>query len=527
MATTTRRRGDTTRRFLRSVVAAALLVTFASAASAGGAREPSPVALGSKPPPDPAVCGYLYEWLNVWEFPLQPDPHAAYTYVIPRVTSEPIGFVISGPFPYAAWTSWTVYDGTVRPFSLAGDSAITPDPGSVNPFIAGTPVLSPNRSFTLLLLPQGTDPGAIAAPLRSIPASNIINSPTSGDFYLIAYRVYDAFPGYNRGGAGGPTNTPFPQVKAINYQTGGDVDCSQENLLPSPKPPTDLPTNPTSVPSTGAITLINGTTIPLGPQGSTRSAEGIPQALAGAQYAPALDPNRIEFTRPPLVAGADVPSIPPPDNCSGYLGAATSTTKIGLIRLPHVAQWFDTSNLTPSTPFAQNETSYISFTMYGSSLHRYEPGSPTTGSLGNAELKVDASGGTTILVWPRSLSRQDQERVFDYVDRNGWAIMRGGEEGPVTTANLIVRLKGASPSYAGGYTPTAERQGVPCYFDDNPSAARWSDVTGDQYVASARSIGTGAPQGVNCTVEELLDGGCLAELKAYITETGGAYTAGE
>jgi hypothetical protein len=31
------------------------------------------------------------------------------------------------------------------------------------------------------------------------------------------------------------------------------------------------------------------------------------------------------------------------------------------------------------------------------------------------------------------------------VTKNGWAIMRGGAEGPITTPNLFVRLKGASP----------------------------------------------------------------------------------
>jgi hypothetical protein len=474
--------------------------------------------------PDP-VCGYYWEWKSAWKFALQPDPHAAYSYVIPKVTTDPVGYVISGPFPYAAWTSWTIYDSQAQPYSLASDSAITPDEGSVNPFVVGTPVLSPDRSFTLLVLPEGTDPSTIDESLQGIPTSNIISSPTTGNGFIIANRVYNAFPGYNRGGAAGPTETAFPTVTAVDFETGEDVDCTDQNLLPSPQPPTAMPTNAVDLsPGEAAVELTDGSTFPLGLQGSRRSAEGGDAAVDGAEYAPELDPDLIEFTRPPLLPGADVSSIPPPDNCAGYLGAATSTTEIGLIRMPHVAEWFDTSDLTSTTPFEQEEATYISYTQYGNDVSIYAPGTPDTGSLANEELLVDPSGGSTVVVWPRTLSPEEQAQVAAYAQQNGWAVMRGGAQGPITTPNLFVRLKGSSPSYPGGYTPTSERGGVPCYFDDDPTAA-WSEVTGDQFVASAANIGTGAPQGVNCSLDELLGGACLASLESYIEQTGGSYTA--
>jgi hypothetical protein len=72
-----------------------------------------------------------------------------------------------------------------------------------------------------------------------------------------------------------------------------------------------------------------------------------------------------------------VPSVPPPDHCAGYLGAATSTTEIGLIRIPHVAKWFDTSNLTADSHFEQEETTFFSVTQYGSADGTYQPGSPS------------------------------------------------------------------------------------------------------------------------------------------------------
>ena len=145
----------------------------------------------------------------------------------------------------------------------------------MNPFVVGTPVLSPKRNYTLLVLPKGTDPSTIDSSLQGIPASNIISSPTSGKGFIIANRVYNAFPGYNRGGAAGPTKTPFPTVKAVNYKTGAGVDCSDQNLLPSPQPPTDMPTNAlTSSPSAAAIKLTDGSMLPLGEQGSHTSAQG-------------------------------------------------------------------------------------------------------------------------------------------------------------------------------------------------------------------------------------------------------------
>ena len=176
-----------------------------------------------------------------FRFPLQPDPHAAYTYVMPKVTDAKVGFEITGDFPHAAWTEWMTYTGVTggaQPFSLVKDSAITPDQGSVNPFVPGTAVLADNRSYRLLILPKGTDQSTIAAPLRDVPASNVLFSPTTGYSFAVANRVYNAFPGYNQGGAGGPKNTPFPTVRAVDLTTGKGVDCSSLNLIPNPQPPT-------------------------------------------------------------------------------------------------------------------------------------------------------------------------------------------------------------------------------------------------------------------------------------------------
>lgn len=508
------------------VIAIGLTVLVAGCDGDDSSSSPPPGSTSARPSDDATVstdsstCGYLYEWATTFRFPLQPDPHAAYTYVLPRITSEPIGFEITGPFPHAAWTEWMVYTGfgeMAQPFSIVEGADVTPEPDSVNTFTPGTKVMAPDRRYRILIVPKGTDTAALPEDLGSTPSTNILTSPTKGHSFIIANRVYNAFPGYNQGGAAGPTDSPFPVVRSVDLTTGEGVDCSRLNLVPNAAAPTDMPTAQ-GTPGL-AVALDGGARFGPGPGSIGTSGTGM-------EYAPALDPDRIEFTRPPLLPGADVSSVPPPDNCAGYLGAATSPTRIGIIRIPKVAHWFDTTDINAQSTFSQQQTSYISLTQYGAAVSTYESGSPISASLANEELLVDRSGGSTVVVWPRTLSAQQKRQVFDLAKQNGWALLRGGEQGKETTANLFLRMKGTSPSYQGGFTPTSERPGVPCYFDDHPQSSSWAKVAGDRYVASAASIGGAAPQGVNCPkVQAYLNGTCLTDLTTYIRSTGGAYSS--
>ncbi len=459
-------------------------------------------------------CGYLYEWLETLRFPLQADPHATYSYVVPRITNDPTVFLITGSFPYAAWTEWMVYTDKAQPFSQLHSADVEPLSGNTNPFVVGNPVLTGKREYEMLVLPEGVDQSSLPARLQSVPQSNVLASPSEGGFFILANRVYEAFPGYNPGGAGGDDSIPFPRVTAIDATTGDPADCTQLNLVPNPRSSTDMPTE--KEPRTGAVSLEGGQRLSVGLDGGDNDGEG-------AEYAPELDPDLIEFTRPPLLPGADVSSIPPADSCAGYLGAITSNDEIGLIRIPHVAEWFDTTNLTADSVFVQEESTFISITQYGAVVGEYEPGHPNSASLANDEFLVDDTGGSTIVVWPRDLSASEQQLVFDHASDNGWALIRGGESGTVTSSNILIRMKGAAEDYQGGYAPTSEREGVPCYFDDNPDSSSWADVEGYEYVASAQNIGAGAPQGVVCEVESFLDGTCLADLQSYISRTGGSY----
>jgi hypothetical protein len=466
-----------------------------------------------------SVCNYLYEWVHVVRFPIQADPHAAYTYVAISTAAAAkahVGFVIHGPFPYAAWTSWTVYGAEGKPTAVAGDQEIVPDRGNVNPFLVGARLKAVRRAYTLLFLPSGVPQRATAKSLRHIAGDNVFHTPRKIKAWALAYRVYQAFPHYNQGGSGGPTNTPLPRVAAVNYRTGAAVSCGQYNVLPP-----SLQRSPDDPPRSGA-TRVPPATIPLTGGGTLPTADSPISSARGFEYAPPNPPGLIQFTRPPLAAGADVSAIPPPDNCSGYLGTATSSTRISLLRMPRVPTFLDVNSVTPVARRPETDAAYISFTQYGGSFGFYAPGRPITTSLGDAELEIDATGGSTVVVWPRILTPAQRQQVFAYARQHGWATMRGGTPNLFTTANLLIREKGSS-SYQFGLG------NVPCYYGTPQQPMHtgqlWSQVSGSRYVASPRNIGPGAPQGVTCTVAQFTDGNCLRNLVAHIRATGGSYFA--
>jgi hypothetical protein len=501
----------------------------------------SPSGAAQKPAQQDA-CLYAFEWIHTFRFPLQADPRCAYSYVlIPQLPRGiPVGFVIDAEFPYAAWFSWTIYGEGALAVSLLSDQYIVPDEGSTNPFVDGNPVFAANRHYRLLLLPADapTD-GAIDPSLADIPEKNVRRIAFDESRNAIAYRVYQAFPGYNLGGSGGPTNTPFPSVYAVNYKTGKRLDCTRYDAVP----PTfgHLPTDTPDVQNIYGTTPDHSKGQDLHELADAMRLLRLPQfaalqSKAGWQFAPEIDPTLVTFTRPPLAPGADVSSMPPPDSCAGYLGARVDPRLIALIRIPHIPSIFETELLTPGTTFpGDTQATYISLTMYGAVVNSYQPGQPESASLANAEFKLDDTGGSTIVVWPRQLPAHKREQLFAYALAQKWALVQGGRVGPLTTANLLLRLKRANATYYGAYTPLPPnppdqpgRAGVPCYFNNLPQGTSWRELeTADDpmhYVASFQNLGNAAPQGVHCLdVEEVLNGSCLKRLEAYIKKTGGKY----
>lgn len=338
------------------------------------------------------ACLYAYEWIHTVRFPLQPDPHAAYSYVLPSLPNDgvPVGFVIDAEFPYSAWFSWTIYGKKAMAESLMSDHDVVPDAGSTNPFVTGEPVSVAKRHYRILLVPPGA---TVAASLASI--SNVLAMPTDASSFAIAYRVYQAFEGYNLGGSRGPTNTPFPSITAINYKSGNMLDCAKYNSVPPTigRLPTDTPDVDNiyygSVPGRGASQsqLMKMLRLLGDPMFSSLQSNA-----AGYMFAPEIDSALVTFTRPPLAPGADVSSVPPPNNCSGYLGALVHPDQIGLIRIPHAPSIFETTALTPNTTYPDTQGAYASMTMYGASVGVYESDDPDSASLADAEFQPDETG---------------------------------------------------------------------------------------------------------------------------------------
>ena len=491
-------------------------------------------------PTQPAPCMYAFEWIHTFRFPLQADPRCAYSYVlIPQLPRGiPVGFLVDAEFPYAAWFSWTIYGENALAVSLLSDQTIVPDLGSTNPFGNGNPVFASERHYRLLFLPADIPPGRTIAPSLA-DIQNVRMIPFDESTTAIAYRVYQAFPEYNLGGSGGPTNTPFPSVYAVNYETGETLDCTKYDAVP----PTigHLPTDTPDVENIYGTTPDNTSTgQDLHALADAMRLLRIPefaalQSKAGWQFAPEINRTRVTFTRPPLAPGADVSSMPPPDSCAGYLGARVDPLRIALVRIPHVASIFETELLTPDTTFpGDSQAAYISLTMYGADVNTYEPDKADSASLANAEFQPDETG-STIVVWPRHLPVRERKQLFAYAQAQGWVLIQGGRVGPLTTANLLLRLKRANDNYYGAYTPLPPtplhphmRTGVPCYFNNLPQGTPWTAIENAAdpmyYVASFQNLGNAAPQGVHCAdVEEVLNGSCLKRLEAYIEETGGKY----
>lgn len=531
--------------YLAGVAVVASLGAGASSATAAG-----------PPAATSGACNYYYEWLGVTRFPLQPDPHATYTYVAPsnQAAEDGVGFLLRGQYPHAVWTSWMAYTGKAQPFDVANfvnnppantNNPVVPDDGSVNPMQDGQPMNGSPRNFTVLWTPSGYS-GSIADSLdgtttADIDTLNQKNYPSPGDdnqnadFWILANRVYNAFPGYNPGGS---TQSTFPVVTAVDLQTGEPVDCQQYNQFPDAlqNPPTDPPAelNRTRLPE--RILLKNGQRF--------FSVGGLGTIIGnddGVQYAPANPKDIVQWTRPPLLPGADVATIPPAQNCAGYLGTKTDPRRVTLIRIPRVANFTsnnvlmgDTTSLYPNpfNPAQPWQAAYTSLNMYGTSLNEYISGSPNTGSIAGTEYKIDASGGSTVMVWPRNLNRFQQEALFNYAKRQGWAIMRGGTQGIASSANMLYRVKASASDFQGRLS------NVPCYFGttQNPvnTDKTWQDVPtakGSQYAAAPYNLGAYAPSSVACernigsftTIVETVTGQCERKLAGWIAQTGGSY----
>ncbi len=82
-------------------------------------------------------------------------PDTGVNYYLGRVSLPPGGeLVLRGRFPHARYTSFNAYDELFRPKDALADPDISPDRGSVNPFVAGNRRDLARRSYTVRVVPD-------------------------------------------------------------------------------------------------------------------------------------------------------------------------------------------------------------------------------------------------------------------------------------------------------------------------------------------------------------------------------------
>jgi hypothetical protein len=454
----------------------------------------------------------------------QADPLAGYPAYFFKQTPANIGHVITADFPYGAWMSWTTYDLTSNapPFNVLGRTQIEPDPGNVNPYIPGQPTFAPNRAYTMLVVPDGTvgntlpDGSTLAPALAAIP--NRITRSTEVA-WTISERVYAAFPGYNQAGLHGPTNTQAPTVVQTNLNTGTSEACSLNALPERLQTPFDQVGN-----TNNDLNIIM----------AGLSAGLLPQENGSRiYYPPKPDPRLVQFFRTSLAAAPapDVPVWPatgPGAACTGYLAAKLNQNQIALIRVPKPPGFFDTNNLDPDMVTPSPDVSYYSYNTYGAELGTYEGARYRTMSANSTNVRLDRTGGLTIVVWPREgpLSRAPITAAIVALARaNGWMILRGNSDGFQYADMMFVRFKGTNANYPYSFTANNATDGVPCFYDDPANADAPFETVPASYAAVPSMTGPATPQGVQCGLVEYVSGRCLARLKAHISSTGGSYYA--
>lgn len=133
-------------------------------------------------------------------------PDITTRYLAGVVPVPPGGYVeIKGEFPYARYMSLQTYSSTLQTASVLPDTAIVPDKGSTNPFIAKARRDGKARSYTVRLV-AGREP-ATNRPPNTLYDTNTDGSKTG---HALAYRIY--LPDRGKWPLGG---VPDPQLTLV------------------------------------------------------------------------------------------------------------------------------------------------------------------------------------------------------------------------------------------------------------------------------------------------------------------------
>ncbi len=157
--------------------------------------------------------------------PYGPDMYATYWYYcFTRQPGDTFGVRFTAEYAHARFMSYNVYDDQGNwinppggPPSSLLDTSIVPDAGSRNPFCLAVDRGTPERSYTVLVVPEGT---------ATDGAPNVITFPTSAAAVSVYLRVYVPDPDLTgryrlEGGV------PLPAITAFDPATGAAVPCPQ------------------------------------------------------------------------------------------------------------------------------------------------------------------------------------------------------------------------------------------------------------------------------------------------------------
>jgi len=186
-------------------------------------------------------------WSIAWSgskrwVPFDPDMNATYWYyAITRAPGDTIGFKFQGQFGHARYQGFNVYNDKTGDFVWGDDSThksslrdvdTAPDLGSNNPYLLAVPRNTPDRNYSLWVVPEGSDTSKY---------SNFITFPQDIEWPSIYLRVYlpdqnlKDDPDYLSGGV------PLPTIEAFDTRTGAPVDCPPTRVI---KPSGNMPTGP-------------------------------------------------------------------------------------------------------------------------------------------------------------------------------------------------------------------------------------------------------------------------------------------
>jgi hypothetical protein len=166
----------------------------------------APTGLAAAPPPATHSCGWAFRLAGDQVNAAYPDQAAQYW--VARVTIPPGGYVeADGRYPHGRYISFITYTGASQAIDGLADININPDPGSIDPFVAGANRNATNRSYRVFVK-SGPAPASGREPntIYTDNGQTGTNSKSSQAGTALIYRVYEADHGLDlAGGVGLPT----------------------------------------------------------------------------------------------------------------------------------------------------------------------------------------------------------------------------------------------------------------------------------------------------------------------------------